>query len=1664
VDVLSYQDSPTRIEVVHQSEHTRITRVFLLTGVVVRKEPLGPDAQRRLRREMAVLDRLRGVDGVAQLVQAPQYSGSIVLEDAGERNLGSSSRPVPTGDLIAVAVRLARAVAEMHRRGVIHRDIAPANIVISRDGSPCLVDFALATSVAEIRPEFTHQSSILGTLAYLAPEQTGRTARAVDQRADLYALGATLYHVATGEPPFGSGDALRLIHDHLARVPEAPAARGGAVPAPLSEIIMHLLEKEPDNRYQTADGLLHDLERLRDSVPGAPAVRVGERDFPERLLPPSRLVGRDVELAALEAAFEQAVAGRCRGVLVSGAPGVGKTALIDQLRAVVTGSDGWFVSGKFDQYRRDLDFNGANQAFRALGRLLLAEPEDVLRQVRQRILGAVGANAGLLSGVVPEFAAVLAASADPGDPLTAQARVQRAAVEALRAVASRMRPVVMFIDDLQWSGGVSLDFIDLVLSEESIDGLLLVCAYREDDVDVAHPLAAPLSRWREQTWVKDLRLANLPGPSLRELVGEMLHAKPDGLPQLAALIEPHTHGNPYETVELLNALRRDGLLTAAAGGWRWDEAAVGAHLGRTELAGLIATRVEAMAPSSRELIEAMACLGGRVERRLLRVATAMPADEVDRALAPAIEDGVLVLEPGQHEAVRFRHDRIREAVLDRVDTERRRALQLAMARQMAPVPELFAIAAEQYLPLVDAIDDPAERRQVALLLRRAADQAALTGDYGRVNSLLTAALRLIDIDDQRMLVELHAARHSALFNLGRLEEADDEYRTIVAVAPGAAASAATAVQVRSLTSRNRFAEAIGLGLQSLRDCGITVPAEERLLGEINEAFETVFGWLQNTDATVDLARPDIRNPALLTAGQLINAMLPAVYFTGDHFLLSWLSLKALRLWIKHGPGRTFVGPACHFAHAAMELRGDFAAGYRVLQRLVTVSEARGYEPETSYALHCFNASARFWFKPIDNNVPYARRAREGLVAGGDLHIAGHTFAPATTALLESAPSLDAASAEVTAGLAFARRSGGEQTVQWLDGYRWLTDVLRGERPAAADELRPDDKYADNPMALFYAHVNRAVAAAIFGDPDGLERHTSRAVALLPAASGHYETSWARLLRGLALAGQARDAEDREEKSRLLLELDDLTRWLAARAADAPDNFRHLVLLLEAERAWAVADFRAAALAFDAARREVSQRNRPWHNALITERAARFFLAQGLGHAGEGLLAHARQEYLAWGAIAKVDQLDWAYPTLRGQPETGGEDGDGSRYLSEHASPVTSGTIDLLGILSASRALSSETSVERLRSHVIEVLGAMTGATSVHLLVWSEDRQAWVAGAAHSNGAPVLIRETEHHAAVPMTVLRYAQRVREPLVVSDATTDERFARDPYFTDLDLCSLLSVPILSRGTLQAVLLLENRLIRSAFSAERLEAVKLIASQLAVSLDNAHLYGELVDSRARLTKASDTERRKLERDLHDGAQQGLVAAMITLALAKDQVEDRPPLHATITQVEAELEQALQELRELAHGLYPPELTRSGLSAAIRAFGQRSGADVDIREAVESRFAPEIEAALYYCCLEAVQNATKHAGPAAHTAIRLVTDTHELHLEVQDDGPGFEPDDVRDGVGLQNMRDRLGAVGGRVKILSEPGHGTLITAAVPLTDASARSDPTASDPSTLPV
>jgi signal transduction histidine kinase len=1076
---------------------------------------------------------------------------------------------------------------------------------------------------------------------------------------------------------------------------------------------------------------------------------------------------------------------------------------------------------------------------------------------------------------------------------------------------------------------------------------------------------------------------------------------------------------------------------------------VAAHLGRSDVAGLLAARGAALPAASRAIVEAMACLGGRAELRLLRTVTAEPADVVHHALAPAIDDGVLMVEPGDQEAVRFRHDRIREAILRRQDPQRRRAMQLAMARRLAGVPELFAVAAAQYLPVIDAVDDSTERPRVVGLLRRAADQAALIGDHALVNALLTAALHLIDPGQKALLIEVRTARHAALVSSGRLAEADEEYQAIEQLGPSPLEGTdARAAQVLGLTHRHRFVEAVALGLESLRELGVTVPADDRLPAELDEQFEVLYRWLDRTEAGADLARVETTDPALLAASRLITAIIAPASFAADRATFGWLSLEALRIWVEHDAASILVGPAGLAAMAVLELRGDYAAAYLLLRRILAVGEARGYEPGISqtrvlFALYCC------WFEPIESVLAAAQQAREGLLADGNLAYFAYSYYATVYYLLDHASSLDGLVAEVEAGLAFLRRSGNEQSAQVLEVYRWSADVLRGESSAAADDEVPVERYAGNTWAIVWAHVARATVAAIFDDPAGLARHSAAAVSLPPPAPGHYPSATARLMRGLALARQARTTEG-DERLGALAELDEATGWLAARAADAPENFSHLVRLLEAERAWALGDSWAAALAFDAARHEVAGRRRPWHRALITERAALFHLDQGLPHTGRALLAEARQAYAAWGATAKVAQLDWAHPGLGAAADTTGPAGHDQPDLpSQPRSAVTTGTLDLLGILAASQALSSETSLERLHARVVEVLGALTGATAVHLLLWDQERQDWLLPTP-AGSAPV---GTGHETAVPLSVLRYVQRTGEPLVVVDATADDRFARDPHLASADCCSMLVLPILSRGTPRAVLLLENRLIRGAFTTERLDAVRLVAGQLAVSVDNARLYDQLTASRARIVTAADHARRRIERDLHDGVQQQLVALAFRARTARALApRDASELLAQLDDLAAEATTALEELRELAGGIHPSILAKGGLGTALNALARRSSVPVQLDVSIPRRLPEELETAAYYLVAEALTNTAKHAHASTATVTVTIAGTEDdsgtvLHVGVRDDGCGGA--DLTRGTGLIGLADRVEALGGRLVVQSPRGAGTTLHAEFPVPDTS---------------
>ena len=1484
--------------VLYESQRTRVLRLSPPgvpangVGGVIWKEALGPGAAARTGQERAILTRLAAVPGVPRLLESPHGETGFAVTDSGGvslRSVPSAGRGVQTGrdvvDLVTFALAFTRVLAGVHEAGVVHKDINPANIVVAGEGGvPVLIDWEMATTFAEERPGFTHESTIVGTLAYLAPEQTGRTGRGVDARADLYALGATLYELATGAPPFGAGggDMLALIHDQLAAVP-VPAARvNPVVPAVLSEVIGRLLEKEPDRRYQSAQGLAFDLSRLQDTLTADGEVVgfvLGERDFPLRIAAPSRLVGRDSEITALRAAFAEAMGGGRRGVLVSGAPGVGKTVLIDELRSVVTAAGGWFVQGQFDQYRQDESTDGVGQAMQSLVRMLLAEPDEGLAKLRTELVEGVGPAAGVLAAMSAEMAVLLDVA--PTDLATVEPRliggqVIQSSVGLLGVLASADRPLVMVIDDLQWASAFPLLFLDTMLLDEGLSGLLLVGAYRDNEVDDARPLAAMLSRWErlDATPVR-LHLQNLATTPLSSLLQQMLRLAPDPARELADAIGARTGGNPYDTVELVDALRREGVLTAAETGWAWDSAKIRGFIGHGDVIELLTARITALPDDTVTILEVLACLGGSVEVSLLAVAADQnPTDVVD-ALAPALEDGLLVMVQVGLPAVRFRHDQVQQAVQARLPAATRRGLRLRLARRLATHPELEGPAAEQYLaagpdetPDPDETDrmDSDERLRVVRLFQTAAAHSGLI-NRAQSERFLHAAVTLLKISPEPLMAglisELLIEHHAALFDLVRRDDADAVFTEIEQRVAGPVERApAVAVQVFSLVHRGRMPEAVDLGMRELARLGLVPPTTEALPAEVADGLELLDRWIAAGPQAGELDRPEPVDPRFLAVASLMERLLPAAYICRSP-LTEWLALEAHRLWVEEGPNARLAASLALLPSLGITLRDDYAIGYGAARRVLRVCEARHYE-QAAGLLHA--ATAAFgtpWFEPVEEVIDSCRENRERFLRIGEWVYASHTYVHALWATLDSAPTLDSSVTELAAASKAWARVDDKHCRRGFQAFPVLLDALRGAADLASP--RGDAEFAEvvhsaaetgNGQPDCLQHVTWALAAALFDQTEQLERLTATMMPLLTRVKGLYPDAIAHLLRALALAAtlQATPPPDRQAA---LDEFDNCREWLTARAVDAPDNFAHLVTWLDAERAWALADFHAAVSGFDAAMSTRASRRRPWHTALITERAGRCQLANGLTRGGTQLLAEARDRYAAWGASGKVTELDREFPLLppapismpspAGSPEPAVEFGQSMIRSSQ--------VVDLLAVLQACQALSSETNLDRLRERLVEILTAMTGATAVNLLLWNDDAQGWFLPATDaSGGAAISVDQAGESGLICLSAFRYVERTREPLLVPDATRDDRFARDRYLRDLNSCSLLVIPLFSRGAPRAMLLLENRLSRGVFTTDRLDAVQLIVGQLTVSLDNAlaERFRSLVQRSSDLTLVS--------------------------------------------------------------------------------------------------------------------------------------------------------------------------------------------------------------------
>jgi predicted ATPase/signal transduction histidine kinase/tRNA A-37 threonylcarbamoyl transferase component Bud32 len=1508
-------------ERLHQSSRTLVYRGRREDGVpVVLKTPLSQQPSlgelARIRNEYQVGKDIAhpGIIRILGLEMAG-HRPALVMEDFGGQALYEvlGQAPAEPELLLEMATQLVRALEELHGRGITHKDINPANIVYNPDtGQLKLIDLGIASVLSREGAPTADPTLLEGTLPYMSPEQTGRMNRSVDYRTDFYSLGVTLYELATGRLPFDSSDPVELIHAHIARTPEAPSALNPEVPAALSAVVMKLLAKTADERYQSALGLAADLERCRALLAqGAEAVDFspGERDMVRRFSIPERLYGRRRELDRLDAALERTLEGRRQLLLLAGPSGIGKSSLARELRRPAAARGGRFAHGKFDQLKEGVPHSAFLDAARDLVRQLLTGSDEELHYWRRRLSEYLGADAGVVTRLIPELQAVL--GQEPAlrrlPVEDAEARFTRLARAFIRAFAGAAHPLVLVFDDLQWADSASLRMLELVLADQELHHLLLVGTYRDDEVEPSRPLSLALRAVAEgPAEVAEIQVGPLEVGHITRLIADATHSTTDAAQPLAELVRRKTLGAPLFVRQLLRTLHDDGLLRydPAADRWTWDLKEVERRQVEGDVVDLLMRNMEGLPEATRAVLELASCIGGRFDLGTLVMLTGNDAGQVAEALRPAVEQGIVTtvcsgfgrILSASREAcestaqelmqifLEFHHDRIQQAAQQRIPVQRLRLINLDLGRLL--LSNLSEEALEQRLFEVvnhlgmgiPELSDPKERLEVARLHLRAGLKAHNTGARSAAGCYFQAGISLLPPDcwsaHQELAFELHIGLyHSLVMVVSQAQRALELGQELLRrAATPTQRLRAVALHVIQLAIRGRDpGRALELGTEALREHGIEIqPADlDRAIAEGHAELERRLAGREVADL-VNL--PQMTDALQMALMEVLEHVFYFPVFMGKRDLAPLVALQCIRLSLEHGNGPGSGSSYAMWGFIESYLYGNLRRGHQFGQLAVAVAEGTGFKQSMTRGM----AMGTAW--PLVPPAESLERARENFRQALDL---SETFAPAMTAgavawvgFMAGVPLVQLQD-EVEPLLELVDHSMSDLDIREIHLTLRAIEALRGKRPRTelfdtAEEARQalEVLAQRNREGWIWYHVLKARLHYLFGQASQAQEYALKARERIDLRIGHYPSHEMAFYQGLILAALCGDAEESQRtrlRQRLQKMLELLEGWVEAGATPV---FGPMLQLLRAETARVDGDLQAVAPAFERAISGAQQSGMLQVQALANELAGRYFLGRGLDKVAQVYLADARYCYERWGATAKVEQLEAHFPQL---VQEAAPPAPGTRIPSSTQTSTSSHAqvLDMASMLKATQAISSEMVLDSLLEKLLQIALQNTGAER-GFLVLPRQGQLVIAAASGTGKSVDLPPESPLTGSDRLSagIVQYVARTMEPVVLADAARQGSFQTDPYVSRRKLRSVLCAPMLNQGQLVGVIYLENNLTTDAFTPQRLEVVDLLTSQAAISIVNARLYGELERTNRQMAEYSRTLEQRVEERTRDLAQ----------------------------------------------------------------------------------------------------------------------------------------------------------------------------------------------------
>ncbi|MDB5056423.1 MAG: multi-sensor signal transduction multi-kinase [Bacilli bacterium] len=1462
--------------------------------------PLSADIS-KIKHEYEITRNL-SIPGIVKILTITMFNNApiLVMEDFNGQSLKSylNGQALDLSTFLSIALQLVETLGMLQQSQVIHKDLKSDNIIIHPETTEVkITDFSISTALSRETTSMFHLNQLEGTLGYISPEQTGRMNRAIDYRTDFYSLGVTFYEMLAGQLPFQSKDPLELIHCHIARKPVPLNQMNIKVPQALSDIVMKCLAKNAEERYQSTYGLYADLQKCwdqRDHPDGIPAFIVGEEDRSETLQIPQKLYGREQELLKLQHLFEQVSYGTQEIILISGYSGTGKSSLVYEVHKSIIQKHGYFIAGKFDQYKRDIPYYCFVSAFRDLIRQLLTENEAQIALWKLKLLTAFGQNGSLLIDIIPELKIIVGEQPPvPELPSSeAQNRLQRLFVQFIQVFLQSKRPLCLFFDDLQWADTASLSLLKVLLTD--IDGkhFLLIGAYRDQEVKEGHPLALTIEEIKKSNVaVNEIKLEPLNLDHISTLISETLHCSILEAIPLANLIDRKTEGNPFFVIQFVKSLYEDHLLAFDfnAGRWRWDITRIEGLDITDNVVELMLQRLLKLSEETRMALKYASCIGNVFNLKTLAIVTGQAVSHTASSLWEALREGLIVPLEDHYKFVhstpeettdwdvtyRFLHDRVQQAAYALIPQQEKQQTHLTIGRLLyeraktTAWDDILFDVANHFNQSIPLLTDVHERNDLAGLNLAAGKKAKASCAYTSASAFFSCGIQLLEPTCWKYQYDLTFALHLELaetqYSCGFFDESEELMRIGLAHAKTRMEKALLFNLMITLhTNMARYQDAVNLGFAGLKLFGISFPAQPGQRAILREYFKSI--WLIGRKSIDHLYHlPEMTDPDKIIILQLVNNMAASSFFINPNLYIYGM-LNALNLSLKYGLHELSATAFLTYGITLGSVFGNFKLGQKFGELSLRICDKYNNPVIQCKTYFAFANFINHWRNHIQSDVQYLKKSYQLGIESGDLIFSGYAVTFLNQKREFKGDSLIEIGADTEKWLPFLQqRKIADAGLMMLLMQRFVA-LMQGRTNGVTvlenDQFDEESYVAQlqatlNKVPLHTYYITKLQIHYLFGEYSVAVRMAEQSEALLSAVIGLQSLPKYHFYAALTRAALYSTASAIEQ-SKLMNQLKGHRKKLRRWALQCADNFLHLELLVAAEIARLQNKPQKAAELFDQAIASASSHSYLQIEAIGNELAAQFYIGRGMHKIARSYITEAYYRYHQWGAIEKARVIRAKFPHLllsdAQETKRGDLFGDINLTISLSASQRDTGSqkLDLTTIVKASQTLSGEIKLEQLLEKLLGIVIENAGAEKGFLILEKEGR-LFVEAESNLEQEHLIVMHSEpveSSTQLCAAIVQYAARTREDVVLDYATHEGIFTQDAYVIQNQPKSILCIPILHQGDLMGILYLENNLSTGVFTENHLEVLKLLSSQFAISIENARLYASIETSKDEISK----------------------------------------------------------------------------------------------------------------------------------------------------------------------------------------------------------------------